>query len=64
MSYNVVSTLHASKDLDEIITYIAKELENPTAAAAVLDEVSACYAELETMPYVYMKSAEIPGLRH
>ncbi len=34
MGYKIEVTPLASEDLDEIVTYIAQELENPTAAAA------------------------------
>ena len=51
MGYKIEVTPLASEDLDEIVTYIAQELENPTAAAAFLDEVDACYEGLETMPF-------------
>lgn len=53
MGYRIEMTPLASEDLEEIVTYIAQELENPTAAAAFLDEVDACYEGLETMPFMY-----------
>lgn len=53
MDYKVDIAPVASQDLDEIITYIAKELGNPTAAVSFLNEVEACYASLEKMPFMY-----------
>ena len=53
MGYKLEITPPASEDLEEIIAYIARELGNPTAAAALLDEVDECYENLEAMPYMY-----------
>lgn len=43
----------AHMDLDNIISYIAKELSNPVAASKFLDEVEKCYDYLKNNPYMY-----------
>ena len=53
MDYKIEITPHAIGDLDEIITYIAKTLENPAAAASFLEEVDACCRGLERLPFAY-----------
>lgn len=53
MGYKIDIAPAASQDLDEIITYITKELENPTAAASFLDEVETCCGRLEKMPFMF-----------
>ena len=55
MVFKVEVTPLASKDLDEIVAYIAEELENPTAAVSFLDDVDACYTGLAGMPFMYEK---------
>ena len=39
--------------LENIVTYIAEDLDNPIAAAAFLDAGDACYANLEFMPLLF-----------
>ena len=39
MAYKVEVTPLAMDDLNEIVSYIAKDLRNPSAASAFLDEV-------------------------
>ena len=53
MDYKIESTYSADQDLSSIISYIAKDLDNATAAAQFLDQVDACYAHLEKMPFMY-----------
>lgn len=53
MDYKIESTSSADQDLSSIISYIAKDLDNATAAAHFLDQVDACYAHLEKMPFMY-----------
>ena len=62
MGYRIEITPPASNDLDEIVTYIARELENPIAAGSFLDEVDACYENLESMPFMYGECRD-PQLR-
>lgn len=59
MGYKIEVTPAASHDLDEIVDYIARELENPTAATSFLDEVDACYEGLETMPFMYEECRDL-----
>ena len=47
MGYRIMVTPAATQDLENIVTYIAEDLDNPIAAAAFLDAVDACYANLE-----------------
>ena len=53
MVYKIHATDNAQRDLDHIIEYIALELENPSAAATLLDKVDECYDDLSAMPYMY-----------
>ena len=62
MGYKIKSTQLAQQDLDSILAYIAKDLENPIAASRLLDEVDACYAHLENMPLMY-EQCQDPQLR-
>jgi plasmid stabilization system protein ParE len=43
----------AHQDLDKIVSYIAIELSNPTAASKFLDEVVKCYNNLKANPLMY-----------
>jgi plasmid stabilization system protein ParE len=40
----------AHKDLDNIVSYIAVQLSNPTAATNFLNEVEKCYGYLKSNP--------------
>lgn len=53
MAYKIFETEFALQDLDNIISYIAHTLANPTAAASFADEVEECYSSLEKMPLMY-----------
>lgn len=53
MDYKVESTPLANQDLDEILNYMVKELDNPSAAADFLDEVGLRYENLAKMPQMY-----------
>ena len=48
--YKVVISPSANADLFNALKYIAYELENPSAAQKLADEVERCYADLEEMP--------------
>ena len=48
--YKVVISPSANADLFNALKYIAYELENPSAAEKLADEVERCYADLEEMP--------------
>ena len=47
MTYKIIETELGQKDLSDIVDYIVCSLENPSAAATLLDEVEACYDSLE-----------------
>ena len=51
--YSVRITASAQRDLNGIYDYIASELANRTAAAALLDEVGECYDALRRYPNMY-----------
>lgn len=53
MAYRVVETRQALRDLEGILSYIARTLDNPAAAAVFADEVEQCYDNLEQMPLMY-----------
>ncbi len=57
--YKLVITELAQNDLDEIVSYIAVNLSNPSAAGAFLDGVEECYAHLKNNPFIYAKSNDI-----
>ena len=50
MAYKIIETELGQKDLSGIVDYIVYSLENPSAAATLLDEVEACYDSLERHP--------------
>ena len=51
--YKVDASDRAEVDLDRIIDYIAQKLLAPKAASDLLDEIYACYDNLEKNPYIY-----------
>ena len=53
--YRLVVTELAHQDLDNIVSYIAVQLANPSAAGNFLDEVDACYNFLMSNPLMYEK---------
>lgn len=53
MAYKIDETELALQDLDNIISYVALTLANPSAAASFADEVEECYSNLEQMPLMY-----------
>ena len=53
MGYKIRVTPLGAKDLEEIVTYMAQELDNADAAASFLDEVDVCYARMEEMPFLF-----------
>ncbi len=53
MAYKIEVTPHAGEDLEEIVSYIAGNLANATAATAFLDAVEECYDGLEAMPFMF-----------
>ncbi|MCI7612481.1 MAG: type II toxin-antitoxin system RelE/ParE family toxin [Selenomonadaceae bacterium] len=53
MTYKVLETVAATKDLDNIIGYITGKLYNFTAAKDFADEVEQCYKKLSVIPFMY-----------
>lgn len=62
MGYKIENTPLAEQDLDGILSYIAENLGDKTAAVSFLDEVDACYINLERMPFMYEQCRD-PQLR-
>ena len=53
MEYRVEVSASADRDVDEILTYIAGNLANPSAASRFADDLDKKYAELESHPYIF-----------
>jgi Plasmid stabilisation system protein. len=53
MSYNLLISKDAHDDTSGIVGYIARELNNPQAAAGFLDDVEESYRRLATNPFLY-----------
>lgn len=53
MTYSVLETAAAARDLDNIFNYIAMELNNLPAAKELADEVGQCYEKLSVAPFMY-----------
>ena len=53
--YKLIVAELAHQDLDNIVSYIAIQLANPTAAGDFLDEVAKCYGYLKSNPMMYAK---------
>lgn len=53
MTYKVLETVAATKDLENIIGYITGNLYNFTAAKDFADEVEQCYKKLSVIPFMY-----------
>lgn len=53
MAYDLIISEKADGDVDHIIDYIAVRLNNPQAASAFADRLSACYDRLEDNPFLY-----------
>lgn len=51
--YNLIVTKSAHGDLDNIVSYIAFQLLNPTAATNFVNEVEKCYDYLKRNPLMY-----------
>lgn len=56
--YKLIITELAHQDLDNIVSYIAVQLANPTAASDFLDEVDRCYGYLKSNPMMYSKCGD------
>ncbi|WP_077532499.1 type II toxin-antitoxin system RelE/ParE family toxin [Massiliimalia massiliensis] len=53
MEYKIEITKRAEWDLDQIVAYIAVNLENLPAATRLIDSIENCYRILETLPKSY-----------
>lgn len=62
MIYRIIETELALRDLESIVIYFANTLENESAGTVFLDDVEKCYADLQTMPYMYSACTD-PQLR-
>ena len=51
--YRLVVSEFAHRDLDNIVSYIAVQLVNPTAATNFLNEIKKCYGHLKSNPLMY-----------
>lgn len=56
--YKLVVTELADGDLGNIVSYIAGQLANPTAASRFLEEVERCYSNLKRSPLMYELSRD------
>lgn len=56
--YKLIITELAQNDLDGIVNYIARQLDNPIAAGDFLDEVDKCYSFLRENPFIYAASSD------
>ena len=57
--YRLVITELAHEDLDNIVLYIAVQLDNSLAAANFLDEVEKCYSFLKNNPLIYERCHDV-----
>ena len=53
MAYKIIETELGQKDLSDIVDYIVRSLENPSAVSSLLDEIEACYDNLEQFPMMF-----------
>ena len=56
--YNLIITELAHEDLDEIVRYIAIDLNAPKAASDFVDAVDACYKDIRTNPGMFEYSRD------
>lgn len=57
--YRLVVTELAHGDLDNIVSYIAVQLDNPMSAANFLDEVERCFGFLKSNPLMYERGHDV-----
>ena len=53
MAYKLIVSIEAHRDMDEIVGYIAYEVNNPQAAINFLDDVEHSYHFVLENPYMY-----------
>ena len=53
MVYSLIISKHAEEQLDDIIRYVAMDLNNPGAAARILDDFETAYNDLAAFAGVF-----------
>lgn len=53
MSYNVIISEEAHKDIDNVMNYFVNSLKNSTAAARLLGKIEKTYIDLADNPFMY-----------
>lgn len=56
--YKLILSRAAEEDLEQIVSYMVKDLANPMAAQHFLDAVCDCYMNLKSMPKMYEESRD------
>ena len=62
--YNVEYLLSAVQDMVEIVTYIARELNNPSAAERIAERLAAAGESLRDFPYAQPAYTPLRPLKH
>ena len=62
--YNVEYLLSAVQDMVEIVTYIARELNNPSAAERIAERLAEAGESLRDFPYVQPAYTPLRPLKH
>ena len=62
--YNVEYLLSAVQDMVEIVTYIARELNNPSAAERIAERLAETGESLREFPYAQPAYAPLRPLKH
>lgn len=53
MMYKIKVSKLAHRDLEQIVSYLLVNLDNPTSATRLLDKIEVCYGYLKRNPYMY-----------
>ncbi len=53
MNYRLIISSEADNDIDEIVYYISRVLNNLKAAAVFLDDLEKCYYNIANNPLMY-----------
>ena len=59
MAYDLMITDDAHNDIDEVLAYITGTLSNRFAAASLMDQIDACYAQLQKFPFSFEPCRDI-----
>ena len=62
--YNVEYLLSAVQDMVEIVTYIARELNNPSAAECIAERLAEAGESLRDFPYAQPAYTPLRPLKH